>query len=101
MVITMGIIARFRDIMAANINALLDKAEDPEKMIDQLMRDLVDNLADVKKEKASVMADEARCKRELDACTNEIDQLQKYAEKAVLAGNDDDAGRHFTALAFQ
>ena len=45
----MGIIARFRDIMAANINALLDKAEDPEKMIDQLMRDLVDNLADVKK----------------------------------------------------
>ena len=35
--------------MAANINALLDKAEDPEKMIDQLMRDLVDNLADVKK----------------------------------------------------
>ena len=54
----MGIIARFRDIMAANINALLDKAEDPEKMIDQLMRDLVDNLADVKKETAGVIVAE-------------------------------------------
>ena len=47
----MGIIARFRDIMAANINALLDRAEDPEKMIDQLMRNLASDLAEVKKER--------------------------------------------------
>ena len=87
----MGILARFKDIMAANINALLDKCENPEKMIDQYLRNLEEDLGKVKKETASVMADEARTKRELDACTAEIEQLQSYAEKAVLAGKDDDA----------
>ena len=54
----MGILQRFKDIMAANINALLDKAEDPEKMIDQTMRNLTKDLGEVKKETAAVMADE-------------------------------------------
>ena len=40
----MSILKRFSDIMASNINALLDKAEDPVKMIDQLMRNLNDDL---------------------------------------------------------
>lgn len=87
----MGIISRFKDIMASNINAFLDKCEDPEKMIDQYMRNLESDLGKVKKETASVMADEAKAKRDLDSCTQEIDQLQAYAEKAVAAGNDDDA----------
>ncbi len=87
----MGIIARFKDIMSSNINSWLDKMEDPEKMIDQYLRNLTKDLAEVKKETASVMADEQRTKRELDECTAEVEQLQKYAEKAVLAGNDDDA----------
>lgn len=38
--IIMGILTRFKDIMSANINALLDKCEDPEKMIDQYMRNM-------------------------------------------------------------
>lgn len=87
----MGIIQRFKDIMSSNINALLDKAEDPVKMIDQYMRNLESDLGKVKAETASVMAEETRCKRELDECTAEIDKMQKYAEKAVLAGNDEDA----------
>lgn len=87
----MGIIARFKDIMAANINALLDKAEDPEKMIDQTMRNLTKDLAEVKQETAAVMADEQRCKRELDECNKEIAKMQSYAEKALLAGNEADA----------
>lgn len=87
----MGIISRFKDIMAANINSWLDKAEDPEKMIDQYLRNLESDLAKVKQETASVMADEQRAKRELDACKAQVEELQKYAEKAVVAGNDDDA----------
>ena len=63
-----GIIKRFSDIMSANLNALLDKAEDPEKMIDQYLRNLESDLGKVKAETASVMAEETKCKRELDEC---------------------------------
>lgn len=86
-----GILKRFKDIMASNINALLDKAEDPEKMIDQCLRDLESDLGKVKAETAAVMADEQRAKRELDECNAEIAKMQSYAEKAVMAGNDADA----------
>ena len=94
----MGILARFKDIMAANINALLDKAEDPEKMIDQTMRNLTADLGKVKEETAAVMADEQRCKRELDECNKEIAEMQAYAEKAVLAGNDEDAAKFASSV---
>jgi phage shock protein A len=87
----MGIINRFKDIMSANINALLDKAEDPEKMIDQYLRNLESDLGKVKAETAAVMAEETRTKRELDECVAEIAKMQSYAEKAILAGNDADA----------
>ncbi len=87
----MSILKRFRDIMASNINAALDKLEDPSKMIDQLLRDLNDDLGQVKAETAGIMAEEARAKRALDEAVAEVNKLQAYAEKAVLAGNDADA----------
>ncbi|MDE7298233.1 MAG: PspA/IM30 family protein [Lachnospiraceae bacterium] len=87
----MGILSRFKDIMSANINALLDKAEDPEKMIDQCLRNLNDDLGKVKAETASIMAEEARAKRELDDCSEEIDKMQKFAIKALEKNNEDDA----------
>ena len=87
----MGILARFKNIMASNINALLDKAEDPEKMVDQILRDLQDNLGEVKAETAGIMAEEARAKREYDEASAEVSTLQSYAEKALVAGNEDDA----------
>ncbi len=92
----MGVLSRFKDIMSANINALLDKAEDPSKMIDQYLRDLENDLGKVKAETAAVMAEETRCRRELDECREEMEKMQKYAEKAVMAGNDADA-RQFLA----
>ena len=87
----MGILTRFKDIMAANINALLDKAEDPEKMIDQYLRNLESDLGKVKAETASVIAEESRARRALDECNANITKMQTYAEKAVAAGNDADA----------
>lgn len=87
----MGVLTRFKDIMASNINALLDKCEDPEKMIDQYLRNLESDLGKVKAETASVMAEETRSKRELDECAQEIEKLQKYAGKALTAGNEADA----------
>lgn len=92
----MGILTRFKDIMASNINALLDKAEDPEKMIDQCLRNLNSDLGKVKSETASIMAEEQRAKRVLDECTTEINKMQTFAIKALEANNEDDA-RKFLA----
>lgn len=92
----MGILQRFADIMSANINALLDKCEDPEKMIDQTLRKLNDSLADVKKETAGVMAEESRCKRNLEAAQKDVEKWDGYARKALTAGNEGDA-REFLA----
>ncbi len=88
-----NILKRFGDIMSANINALLDRAEDPEKMIDEYLRDIESDLGKVKAETAAVMASETKAKRELEECAQDIAKMQRYAEKAVAAGNDEDARR--------
>ena len=92
----MGILTRFKDIMASNVNALLDKCEDPEKMIDQYLRNLEDDYAEVKAETASVMAEAKSAQRKVDECNEEIKKMSDYGVKAVNAGNYDDA-RKFLA----
>ncbi|NLP17296.1 MAG: PspA/IM30 family protein [Clostridiales bacterium] len=87
----MGILTRFKDIMSSNINALLDKAENPEKMIDQCLRNLNSDLGKVKSETAAIMAEEQRAKRVLDECNEQIEEMQKYAIKALEANNEADA----------
>lgn len=87
----MGILSRFADIMKANINDLLDKCEDPAKMVDQTLRNLREQLADVKKETAAVMAEEARCERVMDEAEDEVEKWTEYAKKALIAGNEGDA----------
>ena len=86
-----GIIDRFTTIIKANINDLLDKAEDPAKMIEQYTRDLTESLAEVKEATASVMAEEARCKRLVDECQQNIDKYENLAKKALSAGSEEDA----------
>ena len=87
----MGILSRFTDIISANINELLDRAENPEKMIDQYLRNAMENLAEVKKETAAVMAEESRCKRLVVEAEADIEKYTELAKKAIAAGNDGDA----------
>ena len=87
----MGMLSRFADIVKANVNDLLDKAEDPAKMVDQYLRDLTESLAEVKEETAGVMAEEARTARLVDENAAEIAKYDDLARQALKAGNEDDA----------
>ena len=92
----MGILSRFKDIMASNFNALLDKCEDPEKMIDQYLRNLSKDLGEVKAETAAIMASEKAVQRELNECLENSNKMGEYAKKALAAGSEADA-RQFLA----
>lgn len=87
----MGVLKRFADIMSSNINALLDKCEDPAKMVDQTLLKLRKDLAAVRTETAAVMADEKNAKRKLDECKEDIQKAQTAAQNALRAGAEDDA----------
>lgn len=87
----MGILSRFSQIIQANVNAALDKAEDPSKMIDQYLRELSENLAEVKRETAGVMAEETRTKRLVDQNQAEVRRYEDLAKQALLSGNEGDA----------
>lgn len=87
----MGILSRFSEIMKSNINALLDKAEDPEKMADQMLRNTREQFAEVKSQTASVMADAAKADRDVAECQADVARYQKAAENALIAHNEGDA----------
>ena len=87
----MGILGRFSDIISANINELLDKLEDPSKMIDKYLRDAMEDLAEVKKETAAVMAEETKAKRNLDEISAEVEKYFNLAKAAIEKGEDNDA----------
>lgn len=87
----MGILERFATIVKSNINELLDKMEDPSKMIDQYLIDLRKDLAEVKQETAGVMAEEQRAKRLYEDNQAQISKYSAFAKKALEAGNEGDA----------
>lgn len=87
----MGIISRFTEIMKSNINAQLDKCEDPSKMIDQTLRELKENFAEVKKETAGVMAAEKEADRAVQECEEQIRKYNLAAENALKANNEENA----------
>lgn len=78
----MGIFTRFRDIISANINAILDKAEDPEKLIKLMIREMEDTLVEIKAACAGAMASSKKVQRQLDSLH---DRIQYWDEKAALA----------------
>jgi phage shock protein A len=87
----MSILERFSTIMRSEFNALLDKVEDPEKVIEQNLLDLRHDLAEVKTETAEMMANEKQAKRRLDDCQADIAKYGNAAANALKAGNEDDA----------
>ena len=92
----MGILSRFSEIMKSNINALLDRAEDPEKMADQMLRNTREQFAEVKAQTASVMADAAKANRDAADCQADIARYQKAAENALISRNEGDAKKLIT-----
>ncbi len=87
----MSILKRITNILEANIQTLLDKAEDPEKMIEQYLRQAVEDLEEVKKETAGIMAEESRARRVYDENIAEVEKYLDLAKKALAASNEADA----------
>lgn len=78
----MGIFGRISDILKANVNELIDKAEDPAKMMDQMIREMHESLREAKIEVAKAIADEKRLQQQLKQ--NQT-QSQNWESKAMLA----------------
>ncbi len=85
----MGIFTRFRDIVGANINAMLDKAEDPEKLIKLMIREMEDTLVELKASCAQVMANSKKAQRQSEEARSKAQYWAKNAELAVNKGRDD------------
>ena len=85
----MGIFTRFRDIVSSNINAMLDKAEDPEKLIRLMIREMEDTLVEIKTACAGVMAGGKKIRRQLDGLGSKAKYWEEKAELAVRKGRDD------------
>ena len=85
----MGIFTRFRDIISSNINAILDKAEDPEKLIKLMIREMEDTLVEIKAACAGAMASSKKTQRQLDTLHDRIHYWEEKAALAVKKGRDD------------
>lgn len=85
----MGIFTRFRDIVSSNINAMLDSAENPEKMIKLMIREMEDTLVELKASCAGVIATSKKVQRRLDEVLEKVALWKDRAELAVSKGRDD------------
>jgi phage shock protein A len=85
----MGIFTRFRDIISSNINSMLDKAEDPEKLIRLMIREMEDTLVEIKTACAGVMAGGRKIKRQLEGLGARVKYWEEKAEMAVSKDRDD------------
>ena len=84
----MGIFTRFKDIIASNISAMLDNAEDPEKLIKLMIREMEDTLIEIKSSCASTIAEQKKVERLFDGMVEKENFWVKKAKLAVEKGKD-------------